>query len=110
MATPAPGRDRRRSRLHGVALEADLGWALGSVFRAYLKSAHASVADLPGGPRGYQLLTAAGSEAALSQQALGQRVGVDRSVMTYLVDDLVDGRPGRAPARSRRPPRAPRSS
>src|SRR5689334_9183337 len=71
-------------------LEADLGWALGSVFRAYLKSARDAVADLPGGPRGYQLLTAAATDEPCSQQALGHRVGVDRSVMTYLVDDLTE--------------------
>src|SRR6478735_12423434 len=70
-------------------LEADLGWAIGSVFRAYLKSARASVADLPGGPRGYQVLSAAGNERPTTQQALGQRVGIDRSVMTGLVDELV---------------------
>src|SRR5690348_13277877 len=70
-------------------LEADLGWAIGSVFRDYLKSAQASVVDLPGGARGYQVLAAAGNEQPGTQQALGQRVGIDRSVMTYLVDDLV---------------------
>ena len=87
-------------------LEADLGWAIGSVFRAYLKSAQASVADLPGGPRGYQVLSAAGNEAPSTQQALGQRVGIDRSVMTYLVDDLasaglVERRPDPADRRAR---------
>jgi DNA-binding MarR family transcriptional regulator len=71
------------------ALDEDLGWALGSVFRAYLKTAHASVADLPGGPRGYQVLAAAGRDVPSTQQALGHRIGVDRSVMTYLIDDLV---------------------
>ena len=46
------------------------------------------MAELPGGPRGYQVLAAAGRDLPCSQQALGQRVGIDRSVMTYLVDDL----------------------
>jgi MarR family transcriptional regulator for hemolysin len=70
-------------------LEDDLGWALGSVFRAYLKSANAVVADLPGGPRAYQVLAGAARDLPSTQQVLGQRVGIDRSVMTYLVDDLV---------------------
>lgn len=33
------------------ALADDLGWGLGMIFRAYVKAAHAAVADLPGGPR-----------------------------------------------------------
>jgi hypothetical protein len=36
------------------ALADDLGWGLGMIFRAYVRAAHAAVADLPGGPRGYQ--------------------------------------------------------
>src|SRR5260221_9921496 len=43
----------------GNALADDLGWGLGTVFRAYVNAAHAAVADLPGGPRGYQALSAA---------------------------------------------------
>ena len=35
----------------------DLGWGLGMLFRAYVKAAHAAVTDLPGGPRGYQVLS-----------------------------------------------------
>ena len=41
----------------GNALADDLGWGLGTVFRAYVNAAHAAVADLPGGPRGYQVLS-----------------------------------------------------
>ena len=70
------------------ALDSDLGWALGAVFRAYVKSAEAAVADLPGGPRGYQVLAAAARDLPRSQLALAQQLGVDRTVMTYLLDDL----------------------
>ena len=41
------------------ALAGDLGWGLGVVLRAYATAAHTAVADLPGGPRGYQILSAA---------------------------------------------------
>jgi DNA-binding MarR family transcriptional regulator len=70
------------------ALAEDLGWGLGMVFRAYVAAAHAAVADLPGGPRGYQVLSAAARGTVVSQLALAQHLGIDRTVMTYLLDDL----------------------
>jgi DNA-binding MarR family transcriptional regulator len=70
------------------ALVEDLGWGLGVVFRAYVTAAHAAVADLPGGPRGYQVLSAAAHGTVASQLALAQHLGIDRTVMTYLLDDL----------------------
>jgi DNA-binding MarR family transcriptional regulator len=70
------------------ALADDLGWGLGMVFRAYVKAAHAAVADLPGGPRGYQVLSAAAHGTVGSQLALARHLGIDRTVMTYLLDDL----------------------
>jgi DNA-binding MarR family transcriptional regulator len=71
-----------------AALRNDLGWALGVVFRAYVKSASATFADVPGGPRGYQVLAAANRCAPRSQQELAHHLAVDRTVMTYLLDDL----------------------
>jgi DNA-binding MarR family transcriptional regulator len=58
------------------------------IFRAYVKAAHAAMADLPGGPRGYQVLSTAAQGTVGSQLALAQHLGVDRTVMTYLLDDL----------------------
>jgi DNA-binding MarR family transcriptional regulator len=80
---------------------------LGVVLRAYAKAAHAAVADLPGGPRGYQILSAAAQGAVGSQLALAQHLGVDRTVMTYLLDDLeaarlIERRPDPADRRARR--------
>jgi DNA-binding MarR family transcriptional regulator len=69
-------------------VEDDLGWALGVVFRRYVKESDAVLCDLPGGPRGYQVLTTAGSDAPRRQLALAQQLGIDRTVMTYLLDDL----------------------
>ncbi|MDQ1359786.1 MAG: hypothetical protein QOJ44_163 [Acidimicrobiaceae bacterium] len=71
-----------------AALAEDLGWGLGVVLRAYATAAHAAVADLPGGPRGYQVLSAAAHSTVSSQLALAQHLGIDRTVMTYLLDDL----------------------
>jgi DNA-binding MarR family transcriptional regulator len=71
-----------------TALDDDLGWTLGVVFRAYVKATNAAVGDLPGGHRGYQILTAATRDQPESQSALCQQLGIDRTVMTYLLDDL----------------------
>jgi DNA-binding MarR family transcriptional regulator len=95
------------------ALADDLGWGLGTVFRAYVAAAHEAVADLPGGPRGYQVLSAAAQGTVGSQLALAQHLGIDRTVMTYLLDDLeaanlIERRPDPADRRARRvvaPPR-----
>lgn len=88
-------------------LESDLGWALGTVMRSYLRAVDEVVAGVPGGPRGYQVLAMAGRDEAGSQLALAQHLGVDRTVMTYLLDDLesaglVERRPDPADRRARR--------
>jgi DNA-binding MarR family transcriptional regulator len=62
---------------------------------------------MPGGPRGYQVLSAASDATAGSQFALAQRLGIDRTVMTYLIDELqaaglVERRPDPADRRARR--------
>jgi DNA-binding MarR family transcriptional regulator len=89
------------------ALAGDLGWGLGVVLRAYATAAHTAVADLPGGPRGYQILSAAAQGTVSSQLALAQHLGVDRTVMTYLLDDLeaaklIERRPDPTDRRARR--------
>jgi DNA-binding MarR family transcriptional regulator len=89
------------------ALSDDLGWALGVVFRSYVKAAGAAFADVPAGPRGYQVLAAAARGEPGSQLALAQHLGVDRTVMTYLLDDLeraglIERRPDPADRRARR--------
>lgn len=89
-----------------TALDEDFGFALGVVFRAYVKATTVAVGDLPGGHRGYQILTAATREQPESQSALCQQLGIDRTVMTYLLDDLeraslVTRRPAPADRRTR---------
>ncbi|WP_433533326.1 MarR family winged helix-turn-helix transcriptional regulator [Micromonospora sp. CA-263727] len=84
----------------------DLGWMLGVTFRAYIRAAEHAVGDLPGGPRGYHVLTAADRRPARNQGAIAEELGIDRTVMTYLIDDLErDGlvlrRPDPADRRSR---------
>ncbi|AYY12328.1 MarR family transcriptional regulator [Actinobacteria bacterium YIM 96077] len=90
-----------------IGLESDLGWALGRIFRSYVKTFDAVLDDVPGGPRGYQVLAAATHGSPPSQLALAQHLGIDRTVMTYLIDDLVtaglvERRPDTTDRRARR--------
>ncbi|WP_433785199.1 MarR family winged helix-turn-helix transcriptional regulator [Actinomycetospora sp. CA-101289] len=87
-------------------VEADLGWALGRVTRAYLRTAADVVSGLPGGPRGYQVLAGLGEGPPRTQLALARTLGLDRTVMTYLLDELesaglVERRPDPADRRAR---------
>lgn len=88
-------------------VESDLGWALGAVMRTYLRTTAHALAGVPGGPRGYQVLTASVREEPPTQLALARRLGLDRTVMTHLIDDLegaglVERRPDPADRRARR--------
>jgi DNA-binding MarR family transcriptional regulator len=85
----------------------DLGWTLSVVLRAFVKAANAATADLPGGPRGFQVLATVAREEPGSQSALAHRLGIDRTVLTYLLDDLaraglVERRPDPLDRRNRR--------
>jgi len=67
----------------------DLGWTLGILLRAYQKRTDALVTHLPGGPRGFALLSTVIHHEPPSQLALAGRLGIDPTVMTYLIDTLV---------------------
>ena len=69
-------------------VEADLGWALGRVTRAHMRTAQDVVSDLPGGPRGYHVLAGLEAGPPRTPLALARSLGVDRTVMTYLLDEL----------------------
>jgi DNA-binding MarR family transcriptional regulator len=88
-------------------LAGDLGWGLAVVFRSYVKAADEIADEIPGSHRGYQVLSAAARDDPGSQAAMAQRLGIDRTVMTYLLDDLeaanlVERQPDPADRRSRR--------
>ncbi|MGI5243721.1 MarR family winged helix-turn-helix transcriptional regulator [Dactylosporangium sp. CA-139066] len=90
-----------------VDLQSDLGWALGVLLRGYAKGAQSAIADVPGGPRGYQVLTSAVDGTPCTQLALANKLGIDRTVMTYLLDDLekagvIERQPDPADRRARR--------
>ena len=90
-----------------AASQDDFGLALSLVLRAYLDAAQAVVADVPGGPRGYHVLTSAAYACPPTQLALAHQLGIDRSVLTYLLDDLesaglIQRQPDPADRRARR--------
>ncbi|MET0767649.1 MAG: MarR family winged helix-turn-helix transcriptional regulator [Aeromicrobium sp.] len=95
-ATPAPPQ----------AESVDLGQALSALLRRYLEGARQVVDDVPGGPRGFQVLSVSSAGSCSNQATIAQRLGIDRTVMTYLVDDLeqaglVERRPDPADRRAR---------
>ncbi|GAA0301831.1 MarR family winged helix-turn-helix transcriptional regulator [Kineococcus aurantiacus] len=69
-------------------IETELGWALPAVHQGFSRSATGAVADVPAGPRGYQVLVAITTEEPSSQLALAHRLGIDKTQMTYVVDAL----------------------
>ncbi|WP_188191386.1 MarR family winged helix-turn-helix transcriptional regulator [Nonomuraea sp. SYSU D8015] len=70
--------------------EGDFGWSLGVLLRAFHDSMVTVLGDLPHGPRGYQTLSTVVHGDQPSQLALAAHLGIDRTVMTYLIDDLVE--------------------
>lgn len=70
--------------------EGDLGWHLGVLLRAYQGTVSSVLGDFPHGTRGYQILAAVVSGDQPNQLALAAHLGIDRTVMTYLIDDLVE--------------------
>jgi MarR family transcriptional regulator for hemolysin len=86
MATnPEPTHERCRARREG-----DFGWHVGTLLRAYEAAVAEVVADVPHGSRGYQVLDVVVHGDQPTQVALAAHLGIDRTVMTYLIDDLVE--------------------
>jgi DNA-binding MarR family transcriptional regulator len=89
-----------------VATPIDLGHALSAVLRCYLDGARGALDELPGGPRGFQVLSIAGGADCPNQAGIAKDLGLDRTVMTHLIDELeaaglVERRPDPADRRAR---------
>ncbi len=69
--------------------DGDLGWQLGTLLGRWRAAVEHALADVPSGPRGWHVLAAVVDGAPPTQAALAGRLGIDRTVMTYLVDKLV---------------------
>ena len=66
-----------------------LGWPLGVLLRGYEAFVGTELDGLPHRHRGYQVLREVVHGDQPSQLALAGHLGIDRTVMTYLIDDLV---------------------
>jgi DNA-binding MarR family transcriptional regulator len=62
--------------------------ALTTVLRAYARAADRVAAGMPGGSRGFRLMHSIVHDEPGSQLALAREAGLDRTVVTYLLDDL----------------------
>ncbi|MGN9810013.1 MarR family winged helix-turn-helix transcriptional regulator [Micromonospora sp. BQ11] len=71
-------------RRHGSSF----GWALGMVLRRWHEYVEEALKDLPHGSRGYHILAVVVHEEVPTQGALATRLVIDRSVLTYVIDDL----------------------
>ncbi|MEV1198555.1 MarR family winged helix-turn-helix transcriptional regulator [Microbispora rosea] len=84
-----------------------LGWSLTVLLREWSARVEDASRDLPHGVRGYQVLSAVVHETPPTQAALAARLGIDRTVMTYLLDKfegcgLLERRQDPADRRARR--------
>ncbi|WP_285731142.1 MarR family winged helix-turn-helix transcriptional regulator [Nocardiopsis sp. ATB16-24] len=73
---------------HGPSPDTNLGWSLAVVLRHWHERVEAALEGVPHGSRGYHVLTATAFGPPPTQAALARRLLIDRSVMTYLLDDL----------------------
>lgn len=73
-----------------VAVPGELGWNLAMVLRGYQIRFESAIGGAPGGVRGFQVLSAAVHYDLPNQQALGAHLGIDRTVLTYLLDSLAE--------------------
>jgi DNA-binding MarR family transcriptional regulator len=71
-----------------AGIETELGWSLQAMYQGFSRAGSVAVAAVPGGPRGYQVLVAITTEEPSSQLALANRLGVDKTAMTYVIDAL----------------------
>lgn len=67
----------------------NFGWTLGVLIRNYQNATAEVTAEFPHGPRGYQVMVAVIDGSLPNQLALATHLGIDRTVMTYLIDDFV---------------------
>ncbi|GAB3838886.1 MarR family winged helix-turn-helix transcriptional regulator [Kribbella italica] len=82
MAVDATERSRRTS-----ALATDLGRLLRTAEREHAALVNDVLGAVPGKIRGYRILVVA-AQSAERQNHIGRRLGIDRTVLTYLIDDL----------------------
>ncbi|GAF43579.1 MarR family winged helix-turn-helix transcriptional regulator [Rhodococcus wratislaviensis] len=77
---------------HGRGLDGlvpNLGWSLGTILRRWHELVEDELTVLPHGSRGYHVLSHIVHQTPPTQSLLARQLLIDRTVMTYLIDDLV---------------------
>ncbi|MGC5168149.1 MarR family winged helix-turn-helix transcriptional regulator [Luteimicrobium sp. DT211] len=82
------GARRDASTVSEACRRVDLGQSLGILLRRWHDAVDLALAGIPHGPRGFQVLGAVVHDEPPTQAALAESLGIDRTVMTYLLDDL----------------------
>lgn len=72
----------------GTSQRTELGHSLDAVVRLFLSGLESAELGLPGGHRGYKILSFVERSECQSQARIAGALGVDRTVMTYLIDEL----------------------
>lgn len=75
---------------HARDPDCDLGWSIGMLMRHYKAQAQPCTVDLPRGSRGYQVLYTVVRKDLPNQLQMAHYLGIDRSVLPYVLDDLVE--------------------
>lgn len=76
--------------IHVEEADCDLGWSIGMLMRHYTVQVKPCTADLPRGMRGYQVLYTVVCKDLPNQLQMAEYLGIDRSVLPYVLDDLVE--------------------
>ncbi|AEQ52954.1 transcriptional regulator, MarR family [Pelagibacterium halotolerans B2] len=58
------------------------------MLRTYQQQVEAALTGLPGGARGFLVMTLVERETCQSQAAIAERIGLDKTILTYLLDGL----------------------
>ncbi|MEU0631438.1 MarR family transcriptional regulator [Streptomyces sp. NPDC005989] len=74
----------------GAAAPGDLVRNLGIILRGFQTRFETAMDGMPAGVRGYHILSTVVYGNPPNQQAIGTQLGIDRTVLTYLIDALVD--------------------
>lgn len=72
-----------------AGFESNFSWLIGQVFHAHVTESQRALEDFPASQRGYMVVQAAVSGCARNQLEMSKILGLDRTVMVYLVDELV---------------------
>lgn len=75
-------------KLIAPSFRPSLGWALAALLRTYQKQVETALEGLPGGSRAFLVMSVVEQETCHSQIAIAERLALDKTTLTYLLDGL----------------------